>query len=148
MEFGLSRVSEMMVKSAREFCAREVPRIDAHMIEQDDYPPDLMQTYARARMLGLVAQGVRRRWDHQPQLHSPVRGTGQNGLHLFPSLDDEQQRCGDHQLLRLRGGEEEVHPAPVPTGPPGLPPPSRSPEPGRIPGRSPRRLSRTATSLC
>ncbi|MEW6665934.1 MAG: acyl-CoA dehydrogenase family protein [Thermodesulfobacteriota bacterium] len=54
MEFSLSRVSEMMVKSVREFCAREVPRIDAYMIEHDGYPPDLMQTYARARMLGLV----------------------------------------------------------------------------------------------
>jgi butyryl-CoA dehydrogenase len=54
MEFSLSRVSEMMVKSARDFCAREVPRIDGYMLEHDDYPPDLMQTYARARMLGLV----------------------------------------------------------------------------------------------
>jgi alkylation response protein AidB-like acyl-CoA dehydrogenase len=54
MEFGLSRVSEMMVKSARDFCSREVPRADAYMMEQDDYPQDLMQTFARARMLGLV----------------------------------------------------------------------------------------------
>jgi len=44
----------MMVKSARDFCSREIPRIDTHMMEHDDYPEDLMQTYARARMLGLV----------------------------------------------------------------------------------------------
>src|SRR5512137_2734085 len=54
MEFGLSRVSEMMVKSTRDFCSREIPRIDGHMMEHDDYPQDLMQTFARARMLGLV----------------------------------------------------------------------------------------------
>jgi len=54
MEFSLPRVSEMMVKSARDFCSREIPRIDTHMMEHDDYPQDLMQTYARARMLGLV----------------------------------------------------------------------------------------------
>jgi len=75
----------MMVKSARDFCAREVPRIDAYMSEHDDYPPDMMQTYARARMLGLVT----------PKEYG---GVGSNNLNMI-LLCEELGRTGSTCFL-------------------------------------------------
>jgi len=53
MDYKLSPLNEMIVKTARDFCEREVPKIDAYMSETHQYPPDLMKTYAKARMLGM-----------------------------------------------------------------------------------------------
>ncbi len=54
MDFKLSPVNKMIAKAGKDFCEREVPKIDSYMMENDDYPPDLLQKYASARMLGLV----------------------------------------------------------------------------------------------
>jgi butyryl-CoA dehydrogenase len=53
MDHKLSPVSEMIIKAARDFCEREVPKIDAYMAKAHQYPPDLMRTYAKSRMLGM-----------------------------------------------------------------------------------------------
>ncbi|MGM0417791.1 MAG: acyl-CoA dehydrogenase family protein [Thermodesulfobacteriota bacterium] len=52
MDFTLSPVNKMVKKAAQDFCERIVPEIDAYMAEHDDYPPDLMEKFAKASMLG------------------------------------------------------------------------------------------------
>ena len=54
MDFKLSAANKMIQKTAKEFCDREIPKIDAKMAEIKDYPADLMQTFAKARMLGMT----------------------------------------------------------------------------------------------
>ena len=83
MDFNLSRVSEMMAKSARDFCVREVPRIDEYMSEQNDYPPDLMEIYAKARMLGLVI----------PKEYGGVESTNLNFILLCEELGKTGSTC-------------------------------------------------------
>ncbi|PIE71380.1 MAG: hypothetical protein CSA22_02405 [Deltaproteobacteria bacterium] len=53
MDFTLSPLQEMIKKTAREFCEKEIAKIDAYMAEHNDYPPDLLKTFARARLLGM-----------------------------------------------------------------------------------------------
>lgn len=53
MDHKLSALNEMVIKTARDFCEREVPKIDEYMVKTHQYPPDLMKTYAKARMLGM-----------------------------------------------------------------------------------------------
>jgi butyryl-CoA dehydrogenase len=43
----------MIIKTTQDFCEREVPKINAYMMEHDDYPPDLMETFAKAKLLGM-----------------------------------------------------------------------------------------------
>jgi butyryl-CoA dehydrogenase len=52
MDFTLSPINKMVVKAGKDFCERIVPEIDAYMAEHGDYPPDLLEKYAKARMLG------------------------------------------------------------------------------------------------
>ncbi|MDY0362707.1 MAG: acyl-CoA dehydrogenase family protein, partial [Desulforegulaceae bacterium] len=52
MDFTLSPINKMVIKAGKDFCERIVPEIDAYMAEHGDYPPDLLQKYAKARMLG------------------------------------------------------------------------------------------------
>lgn len=53
MDFNLTPLHKMVQKTAREFCEKEVTKIDAYMAEHKDYPPDLMQRFAKAKLLGL-----------------------------------------------------------------------------------------------
>ena len=52
MDFTLSPINKMVVKAGKDFCERIVPEIDAYMAEHGDYPPDLLEKYAKAKMLG------------------------------------------------------------------------------------------------
>lgn len=52
MDFTLSPVNKMVVKAARDFCERVLPDIQSYMAENNDYPPDLMEIYAKNSMLG------------------------------------------------------------------------------------------------
>lgn len=54
MDFNLSPESKMMVKAAKDFCEKEITPIMDDIIENDDYPDDLIMKFAKARMLGLV----------------------------------------------------------------------------------------------
>ena len=54
MDFNLSPESKMMVKAAKDFCEKEISPIMDGIIENDDYPDDLLMKFAKARMLGLV----------------------------------------------------------------------------------------------
>ncbi len=53
MDFNLSPESKMMVKAAKDFCEKEIGPILDEIIEKDDYPDDLLLSFAKARMLGL-----------------------------------------------------------------------------------------------
>jgi len=53
MDFNLSPESKMMVKAAKDFCEKEIGPIIDEIIEKDDYPDDLLLSFAKARMLGL-----------------------------------------------------------------------------------------------
>jgi len=54
MDFNLAPVNEMIVKAARDFCEREILPIADQVAEKKDYPPDLLEKFAKARMLGLA----------------------------------------------------------------------------------------------
>ena len=53
MDFNLSPLQKMIQKTAKDFCDKEVTKIDAYMAEHDDYPPDLMERFAKAKLLGM-----------------------------------------------------------------------------------------------
>ncbi|HMD68370.1 MAG TPA: acyl-CoA dehydrogenase family protein [Chitinivibrionales bacterium] len=53
MDFNLSPLQKMIQKTTKDFCDKEVPKIDAYMAEHDDYPPDLVERFAKAKLLGM-----------------------------------------------------------------------------------------------
>jgi butyryl-CoA dehydrogenase len=54
MDFALSGESKMMVKAARDFAKREIEPITAEIEEDDAVPDDILQKFAKARMLGMM----------------------------------------------------------------------------------------------
>lgn len=54
MDFTLSPESKMMVKAASDFCEKEILPIADSIIENNDYPEDLLVKFAKVRMLGLA----------------------------------------------------------------------------------------------
>ena len=54
MDYNFSKVNEMVIKSAKDFCEREFPAIDAEMLRLGDYPQDLMQKFYKSRFLGMT----------------------------------------------------------------------------------------------
>ncbi len=54
MDFKLAPVDKMIVETARAFCEREItPKAD-QIVKDNDYPPGLMENFAKVRLLGLV----------------------------------------------------------------------------------------------
>jgi butyryl-CoA dehydrogenase len=54
MDFTLSGESKMMIKAAREFTEREIEPIIPKIEEDDELPEDLLEKFAKARMLGMM----------------------------------------------------------------------------------------------
>ena len=54
MDFTLSGESKMMIKAAREFTKREIEPIIPKIEENDELPDDLLEKFAKARMLGMM----------------------------------------------------------------------------------------------
>ena len=54
MDFTLSGESKMMIKAAREFTEREIEPIIPKIEEDDELPDDLLEKFAKARMLGMM----------------------------------------------------------------------------------------------
>jgi alkylation response protein AidB-like acyl-CoA dehydrogenase len=54
MDFTLSGESKMMLKAAREFTEREIEPIIPKIEEDDELPDDLLEKFAKARMLGMM----------------------------------------------------------------------------------------------
>lgn len=53
MDFNLSPLNKMVIKTAKAFCETEIPGIDAYMKEHKDYPPNLQEIFAKHKMLGM-----------------------------------------------------------------------------------------------
>ena len=54
MDFTLSGESKMMGKAARDFAEQEIEPIMAKVEEEDALPDDILQKFAKARMLGMM----------------------------------------------------------------------------------------------
>ena len=54
MDFVLSGESKMMIKAAREFAEREIEPIIPKIEEDDELPDDLLEKFAKAKMLGMM----------------------------------------------------------------------------------------------
>jgi len=54
MDFNLSPESKMIVKAAKDFCDREIMPMSEEIIQKNDYPFDLLEKFAKARMLGVA----------------------------------------------------------------------------------------------
>lgn len=54
MDFTLSGESKMMVKAARDFAEQEIEPTVAKVEKEDALPDDLLQKFAKARMLGMM----------------------------------------------------------------------------------------------
>ncbi|UCH06643.1 MAG: acyl-CoA dehydrogenase family protein [Deltaproteobacteria bacterium] len=54
MDFTLSGESKMMIKAAREFTEREIEPIIPKIEEDDELPEDLLEKFAKAKMLGMM----------------------------------------------------------------------------------------------
>lgn len=54
MDFNLTPVEKMIIKSAKDFCDREILPIAEEIVKDDDYPADLLERFAKARMLGMT----------------------------------------------------------------------------------------------
>jgi len=54
MDFNLSPESKMIVKAAKDFCDREIMPMAEQIIADNDYPFDLLEKFAKARMLGVA----------------------------------------------------------------------------------------------
>lgn len=83
MDYKLSPVNRMVVKAARDFCEREVKRIDDYMTKNGGYPPDLLKTFAQARMLGLTV----------PQEYGGVGSTNLNTALIMEELGKKATTC-------------------------------------------------------
>jgi alkylation response protein AidB-like acyl-CoA dehydrogenase len=121
MDYKLAPVNEMIVKAAKDFCDQEIEPIADQIAENNDYPPDLLEKFAKARMLGLVIPkeygGVgssnlniriwRRRFE-QSEHHPDCRRTWENGHGLRLAHAHEQQYSRDHIPLGFRRCEKDV----------------------------------------
>ncbi|MBN1226356.1 MAG: acyl-CoA dehydrogenase family protein [Deltaproteobacteria bacterium] len=54
MDFALSGESKMMVKAAKDFALKEIEPVTEKIEREDALPDDLLQKFARARMLGMM----------------------------------------------------------------------------------------------
>lgn len=54
MDFNLSPLEKMIIKSTKEFCDREILPIMDYLEEENDYPPDLLKKFAKVRLLGMT----------------------------------------------------------------------------------------------
>lgn len=75
MDFNLSPLQKMIQKTAKDFCDKEVTKIDAYMAEHDDYPPDLLERFAKAKLLGM-------------DIPKELGGTAGNNLNLILIIEE------------------------------------------------------------
>jgi len=54
MDFALSSVNNMIMKAASEFCQREVLPLADQIAEKCDFPDELLDKFAKARLLGIT----------------------------------------------------------------------------------------------
>jgi butyryl-CoA dehydrogenase len=80
MDFNLSAESKMMAKAARDFGQRIIEPVAAKIEEEDELPPDILQKFAEARMLGMMV----------PKKYGGVGSTALNVI----LIAEELGKCG------------------------------------------------------
>src|SRR5512136_1993433 len=75
MDFNLTPLHKMIQKTTKDFCDKEVTKIDAYMAEHDDYPPDLIERFAKAKLLGM-------------DIPKELGGTAGNNLNLILIIEE------------------------------------------------------------
>ncbi len=76
MDFTLSGESKMMVKAARDFAEREIEPVVAKIEEEDALPDDILEKFARARMLGMMV----------PKEYGGIGSTAVNAILILEEL--------------------------------------------------------------
>lgn len=95
MDFNLSPESKMMVKAAKDFCEKEIDPIIDEIIEKDDYPDDLLLSFAKARMLGL----------NIPKEYGGVGTTNLNTILITEELGKTGSVCAYPMLMNNSSAE-------------------------------------------
>lgn len=99
MDFSLSRESEMIVKAAKTFCERELLRSENYILEKDDLPPDLIESFAKARMLGVII----------PKEYGGVGSTNLNLILVAEELGKMGTACAFPVLMNNSTAETIYH---------------------------------------
>ena len=99
MDFSLPPESKMIVMAARDFCDREILPNAEKMVEDKDYPPEMMEKFGKARMLGLVI----------PKEYGGVGSTNLNLILIAEELGKTGTACAWPMLLNNSTGETIYH---------------------------------------
>jgi butyryl-CoA dehydrogenase len=99
MDFSLPPESKMIVKAAKDFCDREILPIAEKIIENNDYPPDLLEKFAKTRMLGLAI----------PKEFGGVGSTNLNLILIAEELGKTGTVCAWPMLLNNSTAETIYH---------------------------------------
>jgi alkylation response protein AidB-like acyl-CoA dehydrogenase len=99
MDYKLDPVNEMIVKAAQDFCEREVMPIAEQIIENKDYPPELLEKLAKARMLGVTV----------PKEYGGVGSTNLNIVLIAEELGKTGTVCAWPMLMNNSTAETIYH---------------------------------------
>jgi alkylation response protein AidB-like acyl-CoA dehydrogenase len=99
MDYKLEPVNEMIVKAARDFCDQEIIPIADQIVEKNDYPADLLDKFAKARMLGLVV----------PKEYGGVGSTNLNIILIAEELGKTGTVCAWPMLMNNSTAETIYH---------------------------------------
>lgn len=83
MDFNLTPVEKMIIKSAKEFCEKEILPIAEEIVKTDDYPEDLLKRFAKARMLGMTI----------PKEYGGVASNSMNVVYIAEELGKTGTAC-------------------------------------------------------
>ena len=89
MDFSIPPESKMIIKAAKDFCDREIMPMAQQVVDNNDYPPDLLERFAKARMLGLVV----------PKEYGGVGSTNLNIILIAEELGKTGTGCGWPMLM-------------------------------------------------
>jgi alkylation response protein AidB-like acyl-CoA dehydrogenase len=98
MDFDLSPAGKMIVKAAKDFCDREIMPMYEQIVESNDFPSDLLERFARARMLGVAV----------PKEYGGVGSTHLNIILIAEELGKTGTVCA-YPMLMNNSTAETVH---------------------------------------
>lgn len=99
MDFNLSAESKMIVKAASDFREKEILPIIDSVIENKNYPDNLLEKYAKARMLGLAV----------PREYGGVGTTNLNIILIAEELGKTGSCCAWPMLMNNSTAETIFH---------------------------------------
>jgi len=99
MDYKLDPVNQMIVKAAKDFCDQEIIPMADQVVEKNDYPADLLEKFAKARMLGLVV----------PKEYGGVGSTNLNIILIAEELGKTGTVCAWPMLMNNSTAETIYH---------------------------------------